>query len=71
MDRVQSIYGPIVAAHGGRLVINRLWEDATVNASAEQVGGDWILNMYGGLARHASLRVEYLFGLYLVDIVVF
>ena len=56
MDRIQEVYGPIVAAHGGTLQINRLWEDETVNASAEQQGTTWILNMYGGLARHRAVN---------------
>jgi hypothetical protein len=58
MDRMQAIYGPIVASHGGNLVINRLWTDDTVNASAEQQGGNWILNMYGGLARDKSITQD-------------
>lgn len=58
LDRVQEVYGPIVASHGGKLVINRLWEDATVNASAEQLGGNWIINMYGGLARHKAVTED-------------
>lgn len=58
MDRMQAIYGPIVAAHGGNLVIHRLWTDDTVNASAEQQGGDWILNMYGGLARDKAITQD-------------
>src|SRR3569623_2303395 len=39
LARVQALYGPIVAAHGGHLVINRLWDDPTVNASANR---SWI-----------------------------
>ncbi len=58
MDRIQEVYGPIIAQHGGHLVINRLWTDETVNASAEQQGGDWIINMYGGLARHPAVTKD-------------
>ena len=58
MDRVQAIYEPIVAARGGHLVINRLWDDETVNASAEQNGQDWVINMYGGLARHPAITQD-------------
>lgn len=58
MDRVQALYAPIVAARGGHLVINRLWDDETVNASAQQEGGDWIINMYGGLARHPAITQD-------------
>lgn len=63
MDNMQKVYGPIVAQHGGNLVINRLWDDPTVNASAEEQGGDFILNMYGGLARHPAITEA---GMYLV-----
>jgi hypothetical protein len=58
MDQMQAVYGPIVAAHGATLQINRLWTDDTVNASAEQQGGTWILNMYGGLARDKSITQD-------------
>jgi hypothetical protein len=58
MDKIEAVYGPIIAAHGGHLVVNRLWDDATVNASAEQQGGDWIINMYGGLARHPAVTQD-------------
>ncbi|MBI4349082.1 MAG: hypothetical protein HY553_19750 [Elusimicrobia bacterium] len=58
LDRAQEVYGPIVAAAGGNLVINRLWTNGTVNASAYQSGGTWYLNMYGGLARHPTITVE-------------
>ncbi len=58
MDRIERLYGPVVKQAGGTLQINRLWTDATVNASAEQIQGKWILNMYGGLARHAATTEE-------------
>ncbi len=58
LDRIQEVYGPIVAAHGATLQINRLWDDPTVNASAEQNGNTWILNMYGGLARHRAVNYD-------------
>ena len=58
MDRTQAIYGPIIAAHGATLQINRLWTDDTVNASAEQQGSTWVLNMYGGLARDKTITQD-------------
>ncbi len=58
MDRIQSMYGDIVRQKGGTLVINRLWTDATVNSSAEQQGNQWIINMYGGIARHPDVTFE-------------
>lgn len=58
LDKVDKHYTPIIAAQGGKLVINRLWSNGTVNASAIQYGADWHINMYGGLARHATITVD-------------
>lgn len=58
IDRIIKIYGPEIAAMGNRLKVNRLWSDATVNASAQRSGKDFVLNMYGGLARHKAINVE-------------
>lgn len=58
LDRVQKLYSPVIAQEGGTLKINRLWSDATVNASAQQIGSSWVLNMYGGLARHPATTEE-------------
>ncbi len=58
MDRIQRLFEGDVKAAGGTLQINRLWTDATVNASATQSGGVWTLNMYGGLARHPATTIE-------------
>jgi len=58
MDRVEAIYAPEIKARGARLVVRRLWTNDTVNASAQRVGNDYVLNMYGGLARHASVTQD-------------
>jgi hypothetical protein len=58
MDKVSAIYAPVVKARGGTFVINRLWTDDTVNSSAQQQGGQWIINMYGGIARHPDVTIE-------------
>jgi hypothetical protein len=58
MDRLQALYGPVVAAKGGTIVINRLWDDDTVNSSAERRGQDYVLNMYGGLARDKTITQD-------------
>lgn len=55
IDDIVAVYAPIVKARGGTLKVNRRWEDPTVNASAEQWGSTWVVNMYGGLARHAAV----------------
>jgi hypothetical protein len=51
IDVAEAHYAPIVASHGATLTFNRKWSNGTVNASATQQGDDWIVNMYGGLAR--------------------
>lgn len=58
MDAIEKIYKPIVAARGAVLVLKRLWSDGTVNASAQQSGKNYILNMYGGLARHEAITQD-------------
>jgi len=51
IDKTEAVYAPIISSEGGKLVVTRNWTDGTVNASAQRVG-TWIVNMYGGLARH-------------------
>ena len=57
IDKLEVIYAPIVSQMGGRLTINRKWTDATVNANATRMGG-WIVNMFGGLARHNTITED-------------
>lgn len=56
IDKFIEIYEPDFKARGAILKVNRLWTDATVNASAEQTGNTWTINMYGGLARHTTIN---------------
>lgn len=58
LDKLQEIYGPIIQAHGGNLEISRQWNNGTVNASAEEWGSTWTINMYGGLARHPIMTAD-------------
>jgi hypothetical protein len=58
LDRIEKLYSNDVTQRGGELKINRNWTDSTVNASAQQIDGVWILNMYGGLARHPEISIE-------------
>lgn len=58
IERFEKIYGPEVKKAGGTLKVNRKWTDATVNADASQQGKTWLINMYGGLARHPTINVE-------------
>lgn len=58
LDRIQKLYEDEIRTHGGELKINRKWTDGTVNASAQQMGTTWIINMYGGLARHSTITKD-------------
>lgn len=58
LDSIQAVYAPIVAAKGGTLQFRRLWDNGTVNASAIRYGNTWVVNMYGGLARHPAITLE-------------
>ncbi len=57
IEKVETIYAPIVASMGGKLIVNRKWSDATVNANATRLGG-WVVNMFGGLARHQTITPD-------------
>jgi len=58
IERVEVLYAPIVAQQGGTLVIDRAWSDATVNAYAQRSGSKWMVNMFGGLARHETITED-------------
>jgi hypothetical protein len=58
IDRFERLYSDEISKLGGTLKVNRLWTDETVNASANQQGTTWNVNMYGGLARHPAITVE-------------
>ena len=58
MDRLEKYFKKDVEAQGMKLRINRLWDNPTVNASAQQSGSTQVLNMYGGLARHPAINFE-------------
>lgn len=58
IEKIETIYSPIVTDMGGRLAIARKWSDGTVNANASRSGSKWNVNMYGGLARHATITED-------------
>ena len=58
LNKVEQVYRPIINQYGGNLKINRLWSDGTVNASANREGSDYVINMYGGLARHQVITSD-------------
>lgn len=58
IDQVEAIYAPIVSTYGGNLKVVRNWTDGTVNAYAEQIGDEWQVQMFGGLARHKTITPD-------------
>lgn len=58
IDKVESVYMPIVEGMGAKLNIVRKWDDPTVNAYAQQSGKTWMVSMFGGLARHATITED-------------
>lgn len=58
IDKIESIYSPIIRSKGANLSIQRLWSDATVNAFASRQGNTWLVQMYGGLARHGEITED-------------
>lgn len=51
-------FAPVVSAFGAKLTFNPRWTDGTVNASAQQIGSTWYVNMYGGLARRKEITQD-------------
>ena len=58
LDRIESIYNPILDDMGKRLKIVRKWSDGTVNAYANRMGNTWKIHMFGGLARHNVMTAD-------------
>lgn len=58
IDKVIKIYEPVIASLGKTLVVERNWENGTVNAYASQSGSTWKIAMFGGLARHETITED-------------
>ncbi|MBY0518431.1 MAG: hypothetical protein K2P81_16085 [Bacteriovoracaceae bacterium] len=58
LDKVEAVYASEVARFGGRLVVTRKWNDGTVNAYAHREGSNFVIDMYGGLARHSAITKD-------------
>jgi len=55
INKVVKVYKPVIAKKFGILKVARKWNDPTVNASAQRLGPVYLVNMYGGLARHQAV----------------
>lgn len=58
LDRIQKEFDPDVTRRGGHLKIQRLWSNGEVNAYADRRGANWIIHMYGGMARHPAVTYD-------------
>lgn len=58
ITKIETLYKDEIARAGGKLVVQRNWTDGTVNAYAMQQGAEWIVAMFGGLARHPQVTKD-------------
>ncbi|OQW46922.1 MAG: hypothetical protein A4S09_03175, partial [Proteobacteria bacterium SG_bin7] len=58
LNKIEQVYTPIVTNLGAKLRVNRRWDDNAVDANAMRFGTTWVVNMYGGMARHRLMDVE-------------
>jgi hypothetical protein len=58
IDEAETIYSSIFSQEGGKLVVERNWDDGTVNAFAQRIGTNWKISMFGGLARHETITSD-------------
>ena len=58
VDKVSAVLAPIVKAKGGILSVERRWTDGTVNAYANRSGKNWMVHMFGGLARYQGMTTD-------------
>ena len=52
LDTFESIFQPVVQRLGFNMVVERRWEDDTINAYAQKDGRNLKLSFFGGLAKH-------------------
>ncbi len=58
ISKVEKLYKSEISKAGGKLVVQRNWKDGMVNAYAKQENGEWIVAMFGGLARHPQVTAD-------------
>ncbi len=58
IDKVETLYAPVIASAGAKLSVVRNWTDGTVNAYASRSGSTWVVQMFGGLARHETITAD-------------
>jgi len=58
LDDFYKVYAPVAKEKGYKLSIKRKWSDSTINASTTREGSTWVINAYGGLARHELMTED-------------
>ena len=58
LDLFEQAYAPVIAAKGGRLVVDRLWRNDQVNSRAYLSGDEWHVEMWGGFAREPAMTFD-------------
>lgn len=58
LQQARDAYCPVIESYGVGCAINGDWQDSTVNAFAMRFGGNWVVSMHGGLARHPKLTAD-------------
>jgi hypothetical protein len=58
IDKVEAAYREEIESKDIKFTINRLWEDPRVNAGTMRKKGEWIINLYGGYARHPKITPD-------------
>ena len=58
IENFRVVFEPIVKKHGGTLVMEPEWSSSEVNAYASQEGSNWIIHLFGGLARRAEVTED-------------
>lgn len=58
ISKAQAIYAPIVSQFGGNLIISGDWNDSTVNAYADRQGNNYLVNLFGGMARRNEITKD-------------
>ncbi len=58
LARIESTYQPYFRAKGQTLEIEKDWIDGTANAFADREGETFIVEVYGGLARHSLITED-------------
>jgi hypothetical protein len=58
LDQIEELYRDTFERLGGTLSLLRYWDSSRVDAHSSQVRDNWIIRVYGGVARHPSMTLD-------------